>query len=78
MIEAKAFRNADADSSQRGCVGRKSVFPAEAHDPVAYLKFIWAYICSYPSDSSSGFDSEQTDRKFDNTQRNQNILYMLY
>lgn len=74
LIEAEAIWNSHANSRQGRCVRGEGVFSAKENDTIANLKVIRANICSHTSDDSSGLDAEETDRKFNNTQCNRNIL----
>lgn len=74
LIEGEAVGNLHADSSQRGCICGKGVFPAEANHPITYLEVVGADICAHACDDACSFDSEETHRQFDNAQCDQDIL----
>jgi hypothetical protein len=74
LIEGEAIGNTHADSSQRGCICGKGVFPAKANDPITYLKVVGADVCPDARDDACSFNSEETDRQFNNAQCDQNIL----
>jgi hypothetical protein len=74
LIKGEAVGNTHADSSQRGGICRKGVFPAKANDPITYLKVVGADVCPHARYDACGFDSEETDRQFNNAQCDQDIL----
>lgn len=77
LIKGKGVRNAHADSCQSSGVCRERVFPAETNHSVANLKVVRANIRSNAGNYTSGFNSEQANRKLNDTECDQNILELV-
>lgn len=77
LVEGQAVGNANTDISQGSGVCRESILSAEANDSITNLEIVRADVGSNAPNNTSGLDAEETDRKLNDSESDQNILNML-